>query len=24
VTAGGDVPGRIQRGDLITRMYVKE
>jgi len=24
VTAGEDVPGRIQRGDLITRMYVKE
>ena len=24
VTAGRDVPGRIQRGDLITRMYVKE
>jgi cyclophilin family peptidyl-prolyl cis-trans isomerase len=24
VTAGGDVPGRIQRGDLITRMYVKK
>jgi cyclophilin family peptidyl-prolyl cis-trans isomerase len=24
VTAGQDVPGRIQRGDLITRMYVKE
>ena len=24
VTAGGDVPGRIQRGDVITRMYVKE
>ena len=24
VTVGEDVPGRIQRGDLITRMYVKE
>ena len=24
VTAGEDVPGRIQRGDLITRMYVKQ
>jgi cyclophilin family peptidyl-prolyl cis-trans isomerase len=24
VTAGGDVPERVQRGDLITRMYVKE
>jgi cyclophilin family peptidyl-prolyl cis-trans isomerase len=24
VTTGEDVPGRIQRGDLITRMYVKQ
>ena len=24
VTSGKDVPGRIQRGDVITRMYVKE
>lgn len=24
VISGGDVPGQIQRGDLITKMYVKE
>jgi cyclophilin family peptidyl-prolyl cis-trans isomerase len=24
VVAGADVPARIQRGDLITRMYVRE
>jgi cyclophilin family peptidyl-prolyl cis-trans isomerase len=24
VTGGGDVPGRIERGDVIVRMYVKE
>lgn len=24
VIAGADVPGRIERGDLITRMYVRE
>ena len=24
VVAGNDVPERIQRGDLITRMYVRE
>jgi cyclophilin family peptidyl-prolyl cis-trans isomerase len=24
IVAGADVPGRIQRGDLITRMYVRE
>ena len=24
VTSGDDVPGRVQRGDLIQRMYVKE
>ena len=24
VVAGNDIPGRIQRGDLITRMYVRE
>ena len=24
VVAGNDIPERIQRGDLITRMYVRE
>jgi cyclophilin family peptidyl-prolyl cis-trans isomerase len=24
IVAGADVPERIQRGDLITRMYVRE
>jgi cyclophilin family peptidyl-prolyl cis-trans isomerase len=24
VVAGADVPARIERGDLITRMYVRE
>jgi cyclophilin family peptidyl-prolyl cis-trans isomerase len=24
VVAGNEIPGRIQRGDLITRMYVRE
>jgi peptidyl-prolyl cis-trans isomerase B (cyclophilin B) len=24
VTAGGEVPARLERGDLIRRMYVKE